>query len=122
MSSSTVSANVCTATKSGTGEPCKAFAISGGTVCVYHGGKAPQVRAAAQRRLLEMADPALAALAKLVQKSDHENTQLAAAKDILDRIGLAGIQKLEISTDVTEVLQRAEALEAMATKSKAALN
>lgn len=32
---------------------CKAWAIRGGTVCNKHGGAAPQVRAAAQRRLRE---------------------------------------------------------------------
>lgn len=32
------------------GGPCKAWAIVGGTVCVAHGGRAPQVRAAAARR------------------------------------------------------------------------
>lgn len=33
------------------GRPCRAWAIKGGTVCVKHGGTAPQVRAAARRRL-----------------------------------------------------------------------
>lgn len=38
----------CTAhTKRG---PCKAAPIKGGTVCVAHGGRAPQVKAAARRR------------------------------------------------------------------------
>lgn len=33
------------------GRPCRRSAISGGTVCASHGGRAPQVRAAANRRL-----------------------------------------------------------------------
>lgn len=41
----------CTARSSRTGEQCKAWAIRGGTVCSVHGGRAPQVRRAAARRL-----------------------------------------------------------------------
>lgn len=40
----------CTAT-SRSGERCKRWAIKGGRVCRSHGGAAPQVRAAAERRL-----------------------------------------------------------------------
>jgi len=35
------------------GWPCGAYAIRGGGVCRMHGGAAPQVRHAAQRRLFE---------------------------------------------------------------------
>jgi hypothetical protein len=54
----------CTATAKGTGERCKRRPIPGGTVCVKHGGGAPAVRAAAERRQLEAA--AGAVLSKLV--------------------------------------------------------
>lgn len=37
------------------GEPCKRPPIRGGTVCSSHGGRAPAVRAAADRRLAERA-------------------------------------------------------------------
>ena len=40
----------CTAHRSDGGE-CQAWAIHGGRVCAAHGGRAPQVRAAARRRL-----------------------------------------------------------------------
>lgn len=36
-----------------TGLPCEKFAIRGGTVCYYHGGRAPQVRAKAAERVVE---------------------------------------------------------------------
>lgn len=39
------------------GNPCKKRAILGGTVCQTHGGGAPQVKAAAQRRLEDLIDP-----------------------------------------------------------------
>lgn len=43
----------CAATAKGSGEQCKRRPIPGGTVCVKHGGGAPAVRAAADRRLQE---------------------------------------------------------------------
>jgi hypothetical protein len=45
----------CTGRSSRTGKPCKKDAIKGGTVCSTHGGKAPQVKAAAERRQQEAA-------------------------------------------------------------------
>ena len=41
----------CTARSGRTGERCKKAAIKGATVCGTHGGKAPQVKAAAKRRI-----------------------------------------------------------------------
>jgi hypothetical protein len=43
----------CRALAVSTGERCRSAAIRGGVVCTAHGGKAPQVRDAARRRLLE---------------------------------------------------------------------
>lgn len=45
----------CTATSNATGNRCRRSAILGGTVCYVHGGRAPQVKAAAERRLAEAA-------------------------------------------------------------------
>lgn len=42
----------CSATAKGTGRRCRRLAMIGGTVCPKHGGAAPQVRAAAERRVL----------------------------------------------------------------------
>jgi hypothetical protein len=44
---------LCTASRTD-GTPCKKQAIHGGTVCDTHGGSAPQVRKAANRRLAEL--------------------------------------------------------------------
>lgn len=41
----------CVAKAKGTGAQCRRRPISGGTVCYIHGGRAPQVKAAAARRL-----------------------------------------------------------------------
>jgi hypothetical protein len=43
----------CTARSSRTGDRCKRWPVAGGTVCPSHGGRAPQVRDAAERRQAE---------------------------------------------------------------------
>jgi hypothetical protein len=64
----------CRAHSKRSGERCRRSAIPGGTVCVMHGGAAPQVAAAARRRLVYAAatvacarmaalDPQIAAMA-----------------------------------------------------------
>lgn len=53
MSADPTDAPRCTGTAKSTGERCKRRPIPGGTVCVKHGGGAPQVRAAAVQRQAE---------------------------------------------------------------------
>jgi hypothetical protein len=43
----------CAGHSSQTGDPCKLYPVHGSTVCHKHGGRAPQVRAKAQLRLVE---------------------------------------------------------------------
>lgn len=45
----------CRAHSSRTGQQCKRWSIRGGYCCPSHGGRSPQVRRAAERRLLEVA-------------------------------------------------------------------
>lgn len=45
----------CTARSKQSGQRCKRWPVPGGTVCVSHGGKAPQVQAAAEQRQQEAA-------------------------------------------------------------------
>lgn len=47
----------CAATAKATGKPCQRRPILGGTVCVKHGGGAPQVKRAAAERLADLIDP-----------------------------------------------------------------
>lgn len=78
----------CTATAHRTGERCKAPAIRGGSVCRVHGGSAPAVRKAAKERLLELVDPALVALHKVLADNGTDDTvKVRAALGILDRTG-----------------------------------
>ena len=44
---------LCTGHSSRTGKPCRLPPVRGATVCHKHGGRAPQVKRAAERRLLE---------------------------------------------------------------------
>lgn len=78
---------LCHAYRSSDGEPCQAQAIKGGTVCVKHGGRAPQVRAAANRRL---------AAAKLENRTERRLDKLL---DELE-IDAAGRGPIEILLDV----------------------
>lgn len=55
------------------GVPCTQWAIKGGVVCVTHGGKAPQVKAAAQRRLQRAQLTSEVAL--LLEELDPEDQQ-----------------------------------------------
>jgi hypothetical protein len=62
-------------------------------VCQAHGGSAPQVIAAAKRRLLELVDPALGVLARAVRprrskRWEPQPTEIAAAREVLDRAGI----------------------------------
>ncbi len=62
-----------------------------------HGGSAPQVRAAAQVRILMASDLAAKKLVDLMQSEKvDDRVKLAAAKDVLDRANLAGTQNVEI--------------------------
>lgn len=78
----------CHATAHRTGERCKAPAIKGGSVCRVHGGAAAHVKKAAKDRLLELVEPALSALHKVLADKDTDDTvKVRAALGILDRTG-----------------------------------
>ena len=72
----------------------------GGKVCASHGGKAPQVKAASARRVMEaLVGPALIEMARIIKDpgaADH--VKLAACRDILDRTGFRPVQQLEVLT------------------------
>ncbi len=85
----------CTATAKGTGKQCKRSPIPGGTVCVKHGGGAPQVKKAARERLNDLVVPAIKGLRKSL-KSKDDNTVTKTAQVILDRTGFHPSVKLEV--------------------------
>jgi hypothetical protein len=91
------SRTLCTARRRN-GEPCQNAPMKGSTVCRMHGGAAPQVRRRAQQRLLEASDLAAAKLVTMMQdKTLPPAVQLAAARDLLDRAGVASPDELVVS-------------------------
>ena len=80
------------------GDRCGNPASHGGTVCGYHGGNAPAVKAKA-RLLLEMAADRMAK--QLLGFADSAESE-AAAKDALDRSGLAAKNAVSVEVGITK--------------------
>lgn len=85
----------CTATAKNTGKRCGHYAIDGGTVCLYHGGGAPQVRnraailAAVSRWApgMTVADPAELLYRLMTVAEDRANQHGEALNAILETEG-----------------------------------
>jgi len=69
------------------GLPCTRSPIPGGSVCIFHGGAAPLVKAAAKQRLLAMTEPAFAVLMEVMEEGAEDEVRLKAAIAVLDRAG-----------------------------------
>lgn len=96
----------CTAKSKQSGQRCKRRPIPGGTVCVMHGGKAPQVQAKAQERLMALQPKAIQTLDDLLGAVDFPTVRLGAAKDVLDRTEGKAKESLEISGSLGLVAER----------------
>ena len=93
-------ARQCTAHRKN-GDRCRKFPIMAGNVCATHGGKARQVREKAQPRLAEAADKMAARVIGFALHNDvPENIALAAAKNVLDRIGISAKTAVEIGVSL----------------------
>lgn len=94
----------CTAKAKGSGNQCRRYAIAGGNVCRNHGGNAPQVKAAAERRLAaeKLKADSSAALAWLGEK---------AVTDPLDELGRLATESRSLTTALG---QRVNALRSLA--------
>lgn len=75
---------------------CRRAPIPGGTVCKMHGGGAPQVKAAAAKRLDELRPLAIRRLEWLMQQSDHPSVMYQAVKDVLDRVDGRAVEHVEM--------------------------
>lgn len=73
----------CTATAKRTGERCSKWAVAGASVCRSHGGGAPQVRAAARKRVAQ--ERAAKSLAE-VELSDEDIDPVEELLDWLKRV------------------------------------
>lgn len=67
------------------GQRCRYAPIPGGAVCRFHGGAAPQVKAAALDRLRALQHPAIDRLASLIDQEEFPTVAYAASRDVLDR-------------------------------------
>lgn len=76
---------LCTAHSARTGKPCAKYPINGATVCRTHGGAAPQVKAKAIERLMQLQNAAIDRMAILMGQEQYPSTAFAAARDVLDR-------------------------------------
>ena len=83
-------ARQCTAHRKN-GARCRSSAVHGATVCIKHGGAAPQVRARAALRILEASDQAAAQMIRFMNdKKVPYAVRLRAAQDLLNRASLVG--------------------------------
>lgn len=87
------------------GEPCGNYPMRGSNVCRKHGGATKAARERAQIRILTAADPAAAKLLQLMtSKKVPPQVQLAAARDLLDRAGMAMPKQVEVEVRKFEKL------------------
>ncbi|WP_237569649.1 hypothetical protein [Mycolicibacterium lacusdiani] len=82
------------------GEQCKNAAILGGTVCGYHGGRAPAVRRKAQQRLSDAADRMAKQLLGIAESAESEAVKLAAVKHVLAVAGINEKTSVEVEVEV----------------------
>ena len=90
----------CTATAKSTENRCGNPPVPGCKVCKFHGGAAPQVKAAGALRVMEgLVGSALVEMERLIQDSDvADNVKATMIKDLLDRTGFKPAQTIEIVT------------------------
>lgn len=96
--------NRCVAKSTRSGEQCKKSAIRGSTVCKTHGGAAKQVAKKARERLMEMVEPALVQLIRIVeQPGTSDSDRLRAIQMVLDRTGYGPGKHVEVEVRPWEV-------------------
>jgi len=87
------------------GQRCRASAVHGATVCIKHGGAAPQVRAKAALRILEASDQAAAQMIRFMNdKKVPYAVRLRAAQDLLNRASLVGAGMPTVEADRFDVV------------------
>lgn len=107
----------CSARSKQTGEPCRVPAIPGGSVCRFHGGKSPQVQAAALARIRQARDLALEKLAAALEAQGEfldPRTLLDITVKLTDKVelleGRATERKESTTTHIAEVRAKVDHL------------
>lgn len=95
----------CTAHIAATGQPCRAWAIAGGRVCIFHGGRAPQVADKAKRRLAAEALPSVKRLVELRDQSKEQSVAFQAARELLHMAGYQPNSKVQLTGEGDGPLQ-----------------
>ena len=67
-----------------------------------HGGGAPQVKRAAEKRLEELRPLAIRRLEWLMEQEDYPSTMLGATRDVLDRVDGRPTENVRMDMHVTE--------------------
>lgn len=103
----------CTARSKQTGEQCKQRPTKGATVCRFHGGAAPQTKAAAEQRTQEAAAeatisklwPGLAQASPVKDPVDQMERLAGALASMLDQVGekVSGLEHLTAGTGLTQL-------------------
>ena len=91
----------CTAHSSRTGKPCRKSPIRGATVCRFHGGAAPQVRRAAERRLDALRPSAIRYYDWLLAQREYPSAGLGAANAVMDRVDGKPAEQTKVTHDGT---------------------
>ena len=99
----------CQATSKQTGERCKRIVPLGHVVCHYHGGASQKAKDRAKLRLLELVEPAVAQVARLMTSAVDERVRLRAAENVLDRAGLPRGVKIDGADARSLLVARLEA-------------
>ena len=100
----------CRATSKRTGLQCGAFVTNGAAVCKWHGGKAPQVMAAAQRRLDELRPAAIQYYDYLLGQREYPSAGLGAANAVMDRVDGRPAEKVQLEvTASASLIERIQA-------------
>lgn len=101
----------CTAKSNRSGERCKRARTPGTTVCATHGSSLPQVRRRARLRLLELVDPAIAKLGRVLATTADDRVALKAVEMILDRAGMPAKQAIDVEDSREVLVDRLKALQ-----------
>ena len=76
-------------------------------MCRVHGGAAPQVKRAAERRLEELRPDAIRYYDWLLNQEEYPSAGLGAANAVMDRVDGRPTERIELSTNVGAKLDAA---------------